>query len=164
MKFKAFVGEEERDVEVHPVEGGYEVTVDGTLHRVDAARAEGSYRSLIVENRSYFVSVDAGERDEYEVRHGGSKRTLRIVDPLAAAAEGPLEGGGRAEVRAVMPGRVVKLLVEEGAEVERGQGLMVVEAMKMENELEAPRDGTITTIDVEPGQAVESGALLIVIE
>ncbi len=59
-----------------------------------------------------------------------------------------------------MPGKVVAVLVEAGARVERGQGLLVIEAMKMENEIAAPRAGTVADVRVKPGQAVEAGELL----
>jgi len=59
-----------------------------------------------------------------------------------------------------MPGKVVAVLVEAGARVERGQGLLVIEAMKMENEIGAPRAGTVSEVRVKPGQAVEPGELL----
>src|SRR5207302_65535 len=70
----------------------------------------------------------------------------------------------RREVRAAMPGKVVAVLIEAGAAVTRGQGLLVIEAMKMENEVVAPRDGTVQEIRVQPGQAVEAGELLAVVE
>ena len=63
-----------------------------------------------------------------------------------------------------MPGKVVAILVEPGAAVARGQGLLVIEAMKMENEVAAPRDGTVQEIRVQPGQTVEAGELLAVVE
>jgi biotin carboxyl carrier protein len=71
---------------------------------------------------------------------------------------------GSPDVRAAMPGKVVAVLVEVGATVERGQGLLVIEAMKMENEIAAPRAGRVASIRVKPGQAVEAGEVLAVIE
>jgi biotin carboxyl carrier protein len=73
-------------------------------------------------------------------------------------------GAGDREIRAVMPGKVVAVLVEEGATVEQGDGILVIEAMKMENEIQASRSGTVTKMAVAPGQAVESGELLAVID
>jgi biotin carboxyl carrier protein len=67
-------------------------------------------------------------------------------------------------IEAVMPGRVVRLLVEEGQEVEAGQGVLVLEAMKMENEVAAPRAGTVSTVKVAQGETVETGQLLAVVE
>ena len=63
-----------------------------------------------------------------------------------------------------MPGKIVKLLISEGEEVEQGQGLVVVEAMKMENEIKSPKAGLVKKVGVKEGEAVEAGALLIVVE
>ena len=63
-----------------------------------------------------------------------------------------------------MPGKIVKILVGEGDEVEQGQGLVVVEAMKMENEIKSPKAGVVKKVGVEEGETVESGALLVVVE
>jgi biotin carboxyl carrier protein len=163
MKLKAFVADAEHDVEITRVEDGYEVVVDGVTHRVDSTRCEGAYYSLIRDNVSYFVSVSEDQRDVFTVRHGGFSRDVRVVDPLAAAAQAHDEHSGRAEVAAVMPGRVVKVLVEEGQEVAKGQGLIVLEAMKMENEIAAPMEGVVTSVTVGDGEAVEAGQVLVVV-
>jgi biotin carboxyl carrier protein len=76
----------------------------------------------------------------------------------------PGAGGGSPEVRAAMPGKVVAVLVEVGATVEAGQGLLVIEAMKMENEIGAPRDGRVAKVHVAPGQPVEPGEILVTLE
>jgi biotin carboxyl carrier protein len=86
------------------------------------------------------------------------QRALGKASKTSAAAAGPLA------VRAPMPGRVVKLLVKPGDQVEPGQGLVIVEAMKMENELKAPQAGTVKELSVAEGQNVESGASLLVLE
>ena len=90
-----------------------------------------------------------------------------MLDPLAYLAESSHDeaGGRRAHrVAAYMPGRVVSVLVEEGAEVEAGQGLVVLEAMKMENEIQTESAGVVTRVFVAPGQAVEGGDPLFEIE
>ena len=164
MKLRAFLGDREVDVEVRPVEGGFEVSIDGQVEFVDTAPCDGNAYSLIVDHRSYDVSVHDAGRDVYVVRHGGFRRDVRIVDPLVAAAQAIEATSGPAEVAAVMPGRVVKLLVEEGQEVAEGQGLLVLEAMKMENEVAAPRAGVVRKLPVSAGEAVEGGQLLALIE
>ncbi len=164
MKFKAYLDGEEHDLEIQPIEGGYRVAVDGESHDVDTAKLEGSFYSLISGGNSFEVSVTAEENDVYVVRHGGHRREVRVVDPLAAAAGAHLAHTGRAEITAVMPGRIVKVLVREGDEVAEGQGVVILEAMKMENEVPAPRAGKVTKVAVEAGQTVETGALLCVVE
>ena len=80
------------------------------------------------------------------------------------AATGKREVSGRVEIKATMPGRVVNVLVGSGDEVTAGQGVIIVEAMKMENELKSPKAGKVTEVKVAPGQTVEKGELLVVIE
>jgi biotin carboxyl carrier protein len=85
-----------------------------------------------------------------------------VVDPRAHALQGA-DAHGRGEVVTQMPGAVVRVLVAEGQAVHKGQVLVVVEAMKMENELRAPIDGTVARVAVSAGQAVEAGALLVLL-
>ena len=164
MKLKAFVGDDEHAIEIDAVEGGFRIVVDGAERFVDAVTCEASFYSLIVDGTSYEVSVREERPDLFVVRHGGYRRAVKVVDPIAAAAGMALADGGRALVEAVMPGKVVKVLAAAGDEVRAGQGLVVLEAMKMENEVPAPRAGKVLSVDVVPGQTVESGSVLVVIE
>ncbi len=164
MKLKGFVGEREHDVDVRAVDGGYLVTIDGQEKTVDAAQLESFFYSLIVDGRSYEISVREPEAGLFVVGHGGHRQEVRLVDPRMAAAGAHLGESGPAEVRAVMPGRIVALLVTEGDAVADGQGLLVLEAMKMENEVKAPRAGIVRTLSVEKGHTVEAGAPLVLIE
>ena len=164
MRLRAHVGPDEtHEVEVHAKGETYEVTVDGTLRVVDARKLESNFYSLLVDGRSYEVSVE-GDDEEFEVRHGAFLRTVRLVDPLRAASGAELADTGRAVIEAVMPGRVVRLLAEAGQEVEAGQGLLVLEAMKMENEVASPRAGTVSAVKVAQGETVETGQILAVVE
>jgi biotin carboxyl carrier protein len=121
--------------------------------------------SVLLGTRSYTVNV-APKGDEFEViGEDGWPRTVSIVDTRdrqspndAASAKGP------AVIRAQMPGKIVKLLVEVGGRVEPGQGLIVVEAMKMQNEVKAPKTGTVVKILGSEGATVAAGQTLIVLE
>ena len=164
-RFTALVGEETRTVEVVPLgDGRFQVTVDGRPRTVDA-RATGPVSfSLLVDAAATEVSVLA-RGDAYAVQIGGRTSRLRLLDERALRAHKRGAGGpGEREVRAAMPGKVVTVLVDVGATVERGQGLLVIEAMKMENEVTAPRAGTVQEIRVKTGQAVEAGELLAIVE
>jgi len=79
-------------------------------------------------------------------------------DSKKAATEGPME------VRAQMPGKIIKILMQPGATVTAGQGLIVVEAMKMQNEVKAPKSGVLTRVHVAEGATVSAGELLVVVE
>src|SRR5215813_3027368 len=100
----------------------------------------------------YRVSVDGNEYlvDERRVRVGGTQSDLQLQ--------------GRQRVSVPMPGKVIEVLVSEGDNVEKGQGLVIVEAMKMENEVRSPITGEVKEIKVRAGDTVEGGAILIVIE
>ena len=162
MKLTAKAGAHVFEVVVTREDGHYIVEVDGERHVVDAQKLEGDFYSMLTANRSYEVSVSP-YRDGYEVRHGAAHQRVIFTDPSRRAREdgaheGPLE------IRTEMPGRVVRLLVAEGDTVEEGQGVAVVEAMKMENEISTEKAGKVSQVAVEPGQQVENDALLLVIE
>jgi biotin carboxyl carrier protein len=164
VKLRGVIDGRQQEIDLEPTEGGYMVTVDGKTHEVDCANLEASFYSLIIEGKSYKISVRESGPDEYAVRHGGHLRTVHIVDPMAAIAGAHLVQTGTITVKAVMPGRVVKVLVEEGDEVDEAQGLIVLEAMKMENEVGAPRRGKVQSLFVQPGQTLEAGDKIVVIE
>lgn len=164
MKFKGFLDDEAHDIEVRPMPGGFVVTVDGVAREVDTAHLEGSFYSLLVGGESYDVSVYEDGRDGYIVRHGGFARRIRILNPLTMAEGAPALGPGPVAVSAVMPGRVVKILAEPGAEVKEGEPLLVLEAMKMENNIASPKQGKVVEVLVAAGQAVETGEKLAIVE
>jgi biotin carboxyl carrier protein len=158
---------EPKPLELLPLGGNrYAITVDGVRHEVDASHPEPGVLSLLIDGESYAIDLeDSGElvkvrvRDEVFSVDVADERKLR----MRAATHAPsLEG--RQQLRAPMPGKVVKLLVKPGDAVSQGQGMVVVEAMKMENELKSPKAGTVLEVNVKEGQAVESGAPLAVVE
>ena len=152
-------GEREEKVRVRREGDRYEVAVGGRTWTVDAKTARGGLRSLLIDGAHHEVAVSA-KGDDYWVstRDGGGP--VSVTDPLTHLAAQTRGGGGakrRQKITAYMPGRVVALLAEEGQAVTTGQGVIVLEAMKMQNEIRAEHDGTITRIHVQPGQAVEGG-------
>ena len=163
MKMTVKTGEREHEVTVERRDGLFRVVVDGTEHLVDARRLEADFHSIMMAGRSYELSIEP-DGDRYHVRHGASQRTVSLTDATRRAREGLSKAHGPETVVTVMPGKVVRVLVAEGDEVEAGQGLVVVEAMKMENEIGAPRAGRVKSVDVTPGQNVETGARLVVLE
>ena len=159
-------GEESR-VNVEQRGRAYHVRVGDRTFVVDSAATNGAVRSLVIEGRQFEVSVRRQRPGRYHVRHQGSIDEVDVLDPLtylAAQASADRQGSGSQQVTAYMPGRVVDVLVNEGDEVATGQGLVVLEAMKMENEIQAERDGTVSKVFVSPGQAVEGGDPLFEIE
>jgi biotin carboxyl carrier protein len=156
-------------VEVEELGSGLlEVRVDGRRVDVDArlpASGPGS-GSLLLDGVSYVVDLGEAGEDTLVAVDGETFR-VQLGDPGAGRRRGPagaVAGSGAGQrLVAPMPGKVVKVLVQVGQPVERGAGLVVLEAMKMENEFRATGSGTVREIHVEPGQAVDAGALLVVI-
>ena len=136
----------------------YRLVVDGQEHRVQAERL-GASLHMLVEGRSYeavLVRRDAG----WEVDLVGATHVVQVVDPRRKALR-MARGSGEGLLKSSMPGRVIKILVGEGDGVTRGQPVLVLEAMKMENELKAPCDGTIGKLYVGEGESVQTGTKLL---
>jgi len=163
MKITAQVGEQIHEVVIERQDKDFIVEIDGAKRRVNANKLEGDFYSILSDHVSYEVSVEVG-RDGYYIRHGASERYVRFIDPSRKAREMAGSGDGPQTIEALMPGQVVRVMVEEGDKVTQGQGLLVIEAMKMENEIESPKDGKVVALKVEVGQAVESGAALVIVE
>lgn len=120
--------------------------------------------SVLLGERSFTVRVSS-RNDEWEAWTASEQHVISVADTRdrsgrhrRASASGPIE------LRAQMPGKVIKLLVENGAAVQAGQGLIVVEAMKMQNEMKSPKDGRVSNIHVAEGATVGAGQTLIVVE
>jgi biotin carboxyl carrier protein len=172
MNFDIEVNGRQHAVKIERAGSRYRIESDGRVDVVDVARVDRSTMSIVVEGErdwSYEVSLtDGREPGEIEVhlRAGvvqtrvvaaGDRRRRRGGDGLGAAA-------GPQRVIAPMPGKIVKVLVKAGDEVAARQGLVVIEAMKMENELRAVRAGQVKDVHVVDGDLVEAGRLLTVIE
>ncbi len=115
--------------------------------------------TIIHDGRQYEVSIQRLSKSRYEVSVNGRRHEVTVDDQLSfltRKAEGA-RGGKGGMVTAYMPGKVVAVLVEEGAEVKAGEGVVVLEAMKMENEIQAEVDGVVAKIHVEASQPVEGG-------
>lgn len=144
----------------------YRVSVDGNEFLVDGKKTGHSNYSLIVDNRSFEVDVDVSE-DEYRVLVDGRNYHIQLVDERRLRLGGFQSGiqlEGRQEISVPMPGKVIAVLVAEGDRVEKGQGVVIVEAMKMENEVRCPIAGEVKEIRVKAGDAIEAGAILTVVE
>ena len=138
---------------------GYRIQIGETSYDVDVAAA-GELRSLILNGRQHEVAVRPKNGTQYLVSTEDGDELVELMDPLthlALTAQAGARAAGGAQVTAYMPGRVIKILVEEGQEIQAGQGLVVLEAMKMENEIQAEADGVVQKILVQEGQAVDGG-------
>ena len=165
MRYFVTIGDRTVEVDL----SGAEPVVDGTPVEAQLSHLPGTpVRSLVVDGRSHTLSVRADERrGRWHLALGRDRFTADAVDERTRAIRemtGAADGEVEKVVVAPMPGLVVKIEVEVGQPVKAGQGVIVVEAMKMENELKAPADGVVAKILVEERQTVDKGATLLVLE
>jgi biotin carboxyl carrier protein len=153
---------QEIPVEIERAGSGYRIRIGERWIVADLVEAGPSMRSLRLEDGTQVSFVHHVERTEHTVTMGDSTIHLEMIDPLALRrARREDETGGNGVIKALMPGRIVRVLVNKGDRVSKGDGLLILEAMKMENEIQAPADGVVDEIFVEAAQTVESGADLV---
>lgn len=162
MNFIAREGDRQLEVEVQRHGTGYRVRLGDRWVEADLIDAGPYLRSLRFEDGTQVRLVHHREGNTHQISLHGSTVHVDIIDPLAAKRRRrDDETGGTGMVKALMPGRVVRLLVNKGDTVTKGKGLLILEAMKMENEIAAPADGTVDELFVTAGQTVEAGADLV---
>jgi len=163
MKLQVRVRDQIHTLEVSREGTRFEVAIDGILRVVDLVFSDASHDVLLIGNACYDV-VSVPRDGSLHVNVFNRFFDIELLE--ARKALGGEAGPGRSSsgtLRASMPGRVVKLLVEDGSVVEKGQPLLVLEAMKMQNELRAPRAGTIRELAVKAGDTVEAGRVLLTV-
>ena len=149
-------------VEIEEGERGPRVRIDGRPFEADIVRGADGIYSVLCAGRS-LEAAPTLEPDGWTVTSGGRTYRLRS-ERTAAAGAGAREGSaGPQEVRASLPGKIIEVRVTEGSQVREGDGLVIIEAMKMENELRAPFDARVESLSVGPGRAVDTGAILCVL-
>ncbi len=139
------------------------ISVKGVEHKIEVLEKGAHSLDLVVDGRRVVVATSKAEGGGLWVSVGGRSRLVRRAARHAAVGRAGGVDGPR-QVTPSFPATVVRVLVETGAEVEQGQPLVVVSAMKMEMTLEAPHDGTVVEVNVTPGQAVGPGDELVVVE
>ena len=141
------------------------VSVDGKIYNIDFESVSGQpVYSLIVDGKSHEAYVQQGD-ENWQVLLRGRLYPATVEDEreqrLRAAAGGGVAETGEFHLKAPMPGLVVTIPVSEGQEVKKGQVLLILESMKMQNELKAPRDGKVSRIRVKAGESVEQKQALL---
>jgi biotin carboxyl carrier protein len=166
MTFHLEINGRSRQVEIDPGDtpGQWRIRVDGQPVEADAHLVRPGVLSLLIAGQSYRIVLDPDATDP-ALHIGPHRIPYRIDDPRSlrsrrrhARADGP------AILKASMPGRVVRVLVAKGDAVAAHQGVLVVEAMKMQNEIQSPKDGRVRELRVAPGDTVSAGDILAVIE
>jgi biotin carboxyl carrier protein len=147
----------------------WQILVNDELVEVDSEgldrvmEVEPGVYSILLEGKSYEARAMAAEQG-FRIEVDGRRFTAELRDPRNRGRKSATSlGGGRQNVAAPMPGKVVRVLVREGDEIEIGQGLVVVEAMKMQNEMKALRTGRVVEVRVSDGDTVGAGDILVVL-
>lgn len=169
MKRTLTHGKVQQDVELLHQDGVTTLVWEGESHPIDILEMEPGCYSILMEGRSVEVRLDQGrsqdpETHAYRAMLYDGVYEFGLVDPrraLLGAGSGAGASGG--VLSSPMPGKIVKLLVKEGDAVQEGQTLIVMEAMKMQNELKTSTTGTVTKVHVQEGATVETGAALITV-
>lgn len=165
MKFEAQLDSETVPVDVTGQDGRFQVTFEGRVLEVDARRAAEGIWSLLIGGDS--LVADVSEEDGvFVVQVDGETYRIRVEEEtryIIRTRGGTTVHGGQV-LKAPMPGRVTHIEVEVGQEVQPGDGLIILEAMKMENEVRSPIAGEVKEVRVKPGDALEAGTVLVVVE
>jgi biotin carboxyl carrier protein len=168
MKLQTIISDSRVDVEISRQGSRIISTVDGRTYELELMRESDQAYLLLHEGTVFDCRVDGRLKSgaSVDVMVGANRHAVTLIDPkrLRSASGGGVHGEGAARIVAPMPGKVVRLLVEAGEQVEAGDGIVVVEAMKMQNEMKSPKQGTVVAFNVEVGATVNGGDLLAVIE
>jgi biotin carboxyl carrier protein len=164
MKLKIELAGRTRTLELARDGGRLAATLDGHAVEADAVEVTPGIYSILIGGASFEVQVEAAPSG-LTVAVAGSRIPVRVVDPRQWQGRrgGPVEAEGRQQIVAPMPGKVVRILVQQGEKVDAGQGMLVVEAMKMQNEIRSPKTGTVEKLLVTEGQAVNAGEVVAVV-
>ena len=165
MKYSAIINDKTYDIEIG---ANNAVTVNGEPHNVDFRSIDGSsLYSLLLDNSSWESLVERSG-DEYRVLIGGELHVVTVQDErtrkMAKAEKAQAAHPGEAIIKAPMPGLVRDVTVNVGDEVALRQGVVILEAMKMQNELRSPKAGAVKEIRVKPGDKVDQGQVLVIIK
>ena len=167
MKLHAELNDERHELNIQRVGQHVIATVDGRHYELELRESPSEY--LLLDGSSVYecrVENLRAQREAVAVHAGTRSYNITVIDPkrLRSAHSAGAHAHGAAEIVAPMPGKLVRVLVEAGAEVEAGAGIVVVEAMKMQNEMKAPKAGTVVSINAAVGATVNAGDVLAVIE
>ncbi len=168
MKLLTEIEGERRTLDVQRNGHGFTVELDGRRYEIEVYRPETGVYLLLAEGRVYECRVreESEAPNGYRVSIRGRNYPVKVLDPrrLRNASGAASGASGRAVITAPMPGKVVRVLVEQGAQVEAGVGLVVVEAMKMQNEMKSPKSGKVIELRAREGTTVNAGDVLAVVE
>lgn len=167
MKLKAELAGREHELSIRREGDRVFARVDDRDYELELQSSDPGDYLLLEGTHVYDCRIEArSSKSDYVVHVGPNSYQVQLVDPkrLSVVQSSGTHHHGSAEIVASMPGKVVRVLVEVGANVEAGAGIVVVEAMKMQNEMKAPKAGTVTSVNAGAGTTVNAGDVLAVIE
>ncbi len=166
MKYIAEHNENEYEIEISRTGRLVSAAVDGRSYEVEVSEPESGVYLIKNGPKIFEATVGRTEDGSFRVRIGEHYFDIGVADPkrLRGRSSAAGEHDGVAEIKTAMPGKIVRVLVAAGDAVEKGDGIIVVEAMKMQNELKSPKTGTITDIRFAEGSTVSAGDVLVTIE
>jgi biotin carboxyl carrier protein len=165
MKLEVHISGRMRTVELQREAGGWRATIKGQSSAADVVEIAPSTLSVLLAGQSHEVCITPSADGKLKLQTGAQEFSAEVLDPRAWSGRrhSGVEAEGRQQIIAPMPGKVVRLLVKAGDAVEAGQGLLVVEAMKMQNEIRSPKSGTVERVLAIEGQAVNAGEVLCIV-
>lgn len=162
MKYEVHISGKTRTVELTRDGARWQISLDGTSTDVDAIEIAPGIFSVLLNGESHEIRVAPNPDGTLTIHDGPNEFKAQVADPRAwrGRKHGAVEAEGRQQIVAPMPGKVIRLLVKPGDKVEAGQGLLVVEAMKMQNEVKSPKTGIVEKLLAKESQAVNAGDIL----
>jgi biotin carboxyl carrier protein len=165
MKLDVRISGQTRTVELERDASGWRATIDGQSSSADVVEIAPNTLSVLLAGQSHEVCVTPSADGKLKLQTGAQEFSAEVLDPRtwSGRRHGAVEAEGRQQIIAPMPGKVVRVLVKAGDAVEAGQGLLVVEAMKMQNEIRSPKSGAVERVLASEGQAVNAGEVLCIV-
>ncbi len=168
MKLQAELNNESYEIEIKREGEKVFARIDEREYELEASQPEPNVYLLKNEGKIYqiFVSPRNNSSEPFAVNVGNHQLEINIFDPKKLRSSGASDANtdGIAEIKTAMPGKLVRVLTEVGAKISAGEGVLVVEAMKMQNEMKSPKDGIVKEIRFEEGATVNAGDILAIIE
>ncbi len=168
MKLIAQIDEEKHEINIKREDNKVFAEIGDRKYELEASQPEPNVYLLKHDGKIFevFVSPNSKSDEPFKVKVGTDDFEVQISDPkkLRGTGSSDTNTDGVAEIKTAMPGKIVRILLEENAEVKSGEGVIIVEAMKMQNEMKSPKDGIIKEIRFNEGDTVNAGDVLVIIE
>ena len=166
MKYEVLLAGKTRVVELTRQNDAWKISLDGNTLDANAVEVAPNIFSVLLSGDSHQIRIAPRPDGTLTLYTGLAEYHVEVSDPRSwrGRRQGAVEAEGRQQITAPMPGKVVRLLVKQGDSVEAGQGLLVIEAMKMQNEIRSPKSGKIEKLFAQEGQPVNAGEVLLWVE